>query len=73
MTAVERERFKNQRQHTTEACAQLSRGDLADLAKMKAQATEMLKVKEQELITLKRETNAYMKIYLANKAEMQIG
>ena len=32
----------------------------------------MLKVKEQELITLKRETNAYTKIYLANKAEMQI-
>ena len=38
---------------------------------MKAQATEMLKVKEQEFITLQRETNAYMKIYLANKAEMQ--
>merc|ERR1712139_687861 len=51
-------------------------GDLADLAKIKAQATEMINVKEQELITtkamLKKETDAYMKIYLANKAEMKI-
>merc|ERR1719161_3016101 len=51
-------------------------GDLADLAKIKAQATEMINVKEQELIAtkamLKKETDAYMKIYLANKAEMQI-
>merc|ERR1719454_1063339 len=51
-------------------------GDLADLAKIKAQATEMINVKEQELIMtkamLKKETDAYMKIYLANKAEMKI-
>merc|ERR1719235_2175812 len=51
-------------------------GDLADLAKIKAQATEMINVKEQELIvtkaTLKKETDQYMKIYLANKAEMRI-
>merc|ERR1719230_1504452 len=51
-------------------------GDLADLAKVKARATEMINVKEQELIvtktTLRRETDAYMKIYLANKAEMKI-
>merc|ERR1719163_1368781 len=51
-------------------------GDLADLAKIKAQATEMINVKEQELITtkalLQKETDAYMKIYLANKADMQI-
>merc|ERR1719171_1603279 len=51
-------------------------GDLADLAKIKAQATEMINVKEQELIvtkaTLKMETDKYMKIYLANKAEMRI-
>merc|ERR1712151_337 len=51
-------------------------GDLADLAKIKAQATEMINVKEQELIitkaTLRRETDAYMKVYLANKAEMKI-
>merc|ERR1719160_828646 len=37
---------------------------------------EMINVKEQELITtkamLKKETDAYMKIYLANKAEMKI-
>merc|ERR1719486_938501 len=51
-------------------------GDLADLAKIKAQATEMINVKEQELIvakaTLKMETDSYTKIYLANKAEMKI-
>ena len=51
-------------------------GDLADLAKIKAQARETTKVKEQELIVtkamLKKETDAYMKIYLANKAEMKI-
>merc|ERR1719271_401109 len=51
-------------------------GDLAELAKLKAQATEMINVKKQELITtkamLKKETDAYMKIYLANKAEMKI-
>merc|ERR1712046_17817 len=51
-------------------------GDLADLAKIKAQATEMINVKEQELIVttamLKKETDSYMKIYLANKAEMKI-
>merc|ERR1719454_2842168 len=51
-------------------------GDLADLAKVKAQATEMINVKEQELIVtktmLRKETDAYMKLYLANKAEMKI-
>merc|ERR1719454_1744173 len=51
-------------------------GDLTDLARVKAQATEMINVKEKELITtkamLKKETDAYMKIYLANKAEMKI-
>merc|ERR1711981_1340039 len=51
-------------------------GDLADLAKIKAQATEMINVKEQELIMtktlLQKETDAYMKIYLVNKAEMKI-
>merc|ERR1719454_66180 len=51
-------------------------GDLAELAKVKAQATEMINVKEQELIMtktlLQKETDAYMKIYLANKAEMKI-
>merc|ERR1712072_1447980 len=51
-------------------------GDLADLAKIKAQATEMINVKEQELIItkamLQKETDAYLKIYLANKAEMKI-
>lgn len=45
-------------------------GDLADLAKIKAQATEMINVKERELIvtkaTLKMDTDKYMKIYLAN-------
>merc|ERR1719454_1255938 len=50
--------------------------DLADLAKIKAQATEMINVKEQELITakatLEKETENYVKIYLANKAEMKI-
>ena len=50
--------------------------NLADLAKIKERATEMINVKEQELITtksmLKKETGAYMKIYLANKAEMKI-
>merc|ERR1719159_2300723 len=49
---------------------------LADLSRIKAQATEMINVKEQELITtkamLKTETDNYMKVYLANKAEMQI-
>merc|ERR1712072_1310077 len=48
--------------------------DLADLAKIKAQATEMINVKEQELITtkatLKTETDNYVKIYLANSEEM---
>merc|ERR1719440_1496404 len=51
-------------------------GDLADLAKVKAQATEMINVKERELIVtktmLQKETDAYLKIYLANKAEMKI-
>merc|ERR1719454_639831 len=50
--------------------------NLADLAKVKAQATDMINVKEQELIKtkamLRKETEDYMKIYLANKAEMRI-
>ena len=51
-------------------------GNLADYAKIKAPATEMINVKEKELITtkamLQKGTDSYMKIYLANKAEMQI-
>jgi len=51
-------------------------GNIADYAKIKAQATEMINVKEKELITtkamLQKGTDSYMKIYLANKAEMPI-
>merc|ERR1719327_937190 len=49
---------------------------ISDLSAMKAQATEMINVKEQEIIVtkqmLKKETDIYMKIFLENKMEMTI-
>jgi len=49
---------------------------ISDLSAMKAQATEMINVKEQEIIAttamLKKETDIYMKIFLENKMEMTI-
>merc|ERR1719313_788895 len=49
---------------------------ISDLSAMKAQATEMINVKEQEIIAttamLKKETEIYMKIFLENKMEMTI-
>jgi len=49
--------------------------NIASLSGMKAQATEMINVKEQELIAttamLKKETDVYTKIYIENKAELE--
>merc|ERR1719159_1404442 len=49
---------------------------ISDLSAMKAEATEMINVKEQEIIQtkelLKKEIDIYMKIFLENKMEMTI-
>jgi hypothetical protein len=49
---------------------------ISDLSAVKAQATEMINVKEQDIIAttamLKKETDIYMKIFLENKMEMTI-
>merc|ERR1719298_302206 len=49
---------------------------IADLERLKSEATEMINMKEQEISgvqeQLKKETDIYMKIYLENKMEMTI-
>merc|ERR1719473_990587 len=49
---------------------------IADLMRIRAEATEMIAQKEVEILQvlalLKRETDAYMKIYFENKREMTI-
>merc|ERR1719482_2312894 len=49
---------------------------IADLERIKSEATEMINVKEQEMDAvveaLKKATSVYMKIFMGNKQEMTI-
>merc|ERR1719482_1932396 len=49
---------------------------IADLMRLKAEATEMINAMEQNIIvvlaSLKKETEIYMKIFMVNKAELTI-